>query len=544
MDELMTVQELANMARLMAIPIFLSFVGLVVLLSDLIFNREDERRWPAYLTMAGLVGSLFLWVQSWLVYHPSTDDNAFFAAVRRLLGIQSLQEIGQQPELLFNQMYDPVGPHNLTLLVSLLVILVALVVTLMTPAYLERRELQRGEFYALIIFCTVGLIFMAGSQHLMMIFLGIELLSIPLYILAGFSRPNLRSQEAALKYFLLGAFASGFFLYGIALAYGATGSMNLLEIRQILAQDLNNFVEGGTSSVMQVNGSANYMLLASLTMLLVGIGFKISLVPFHQWTPDVYEGSPTPVTAFMVAGTKVGGFAVLVNLLLTFGGLFKWWTVLLTIFALLTMAVGNIGAIQQTNIKRMLAYSSIAHAGYMLVGLAGMGSLIEYGIDPNLSIQALTLYLAVYALMNLGAFAVIIALEEATTREIVELEDFRGLGSQHPILGLLLGFFLLSLAGFPPTAGFFAKFFLFTSAVLGNQIWLVVAALVLSVLSLFYYARYIIAMFMLPATTREEEDEEEPLRGNPSWMVGTAVAVTAVLVLIIGLYPNPLFWIF
>ena len=545
--ELMSVSELANMTRLMAIPVFLSFVGLVVLMSDLIFNLKEEQRWPAYLTVAGLVGSLFLWVQSWLVYHPSADDNAFFGAIRSVLRVQSLQDIGQQPELLFNGMYDPLGPANMTLLVSLLVIIVTLVVAMMSPPYLEKRNIQRGEFYALLIFSAVGLIFMAGSQHLIMVFLAVELLSIPLYILAGFARPQLRSQEAALKYFLLGAFASGFLLYGIALTFGATGSMSLPEIRAILSSDLNNIFSGGTPSVLALNGdpaSPNYMLVAALAMLIVGIGFKISVVPFHQWTPDVYEGAPTPVTAFMISGTKVGGFAVLVNLLLAFTGLFKWWVILLNIFALLTMAVGNIGALQQTNIKRMLAYSSIAHAGYMLVGVAGLGTALSLGIGPQVILQTLLLYLAVYALMNLGAFSVLLALEEACSREIVELADFKGLGQEHPVLGLLLGFFLLSLAGFPPTAGFFAKFFLFTGAILGNQLWLVVIAIALSVLSLFYYARYIVAMFMQSADDKEEAATEESMSASPSWLVRTAVVVTAALILLIGLFPNPILSLF
>jgi len=544
--ELMSVSELANMTRLMAIPVFLSFVGLVVLMSDLIFNLKEEQRWPAYLTVAGLVGSLFLWVQSWLVYHPSASDNAFFGAIRSVLRVQSLQDIGEQPELLFNGMYDPLGPANMTLLVSLLVILVTLVVTMMSPPYLEKRNIQRGEFYALLIFSAVGLIFMAGSQHLIMVFLAVELLSIPLYILAGFARPELRSQEAALKYFLLGAFASGFLLYGIALTFGATGSMSLPEIRAILSSDLNNIFSGGAPTVLALNGdlaSPNYMLLAALAMLIVGIGFKISVVPFHQWTPDVYEGAPTPVTAFMISGTKIGGFAVLINILLAFTGLFKWWAILLNIFALLTMAVGNIGALQQTNIKRMLAYSSIAHAGYMLVGVAGLGTALSLGVGPQVILQTLLLYLAVYAFMNLGVFAVLLALEEACSREIVELADFRGLGREHPVFGFLLGFFLLSLAGFPPTAGFFAKFFLFTGAILGNQLWLVVIAVALSVLSLFYYARFIVAMFMQSADEKENA-AVDTVSASPSWLVRTAVVVTAALILLIGLFPNPILGLF
>jgi NADH-quinone oxidoreductase subunit N len=529
--ELMTVSELGNQARLASLPIFLAFVGMVVLLSDLVFNRDDERRWPAYLTIAGLVGGLFLWLQSWLVYHQPQSDNAFFAAARRILGVQALP----QPEPLFNGMYDPVGIGNLTLLVSLIAVIVALVVSLIAPPHLERRDIQRGEFYALILFCTVGLIFMAGSNHLIMIFLGIELLSLPLYILAGFARPALRSMESALKYFLLGAFASGFLLYGIALTYGATGSMDIVEIRNITIAD---FQSQAPAVLGAQGGSANLMLLAGFTMILVGLGFKLALVPFHQWTPDVYEGAPLPVTAYMIAGTKVGAFAALVNVLGGFVVLYEWWTTLLVILAILTMLVGNIGAIRQRNIKRMLAYSSIAHAGYILVGLTGLGSFQTAG----LILPGLIFYLAVYALMNLGAFAVLIALEEATEREIVELEDFAGLGREHPVLGLLLGFFLLSLAGFPPTAGFFAKFFLFTGAVLGNQIWLVVVAVVLSVISMFYYARFIIAMFMTPRA--EETAEPRVDRERPSWMVGAAVAVTALLILGLGIYPTPILSLF
>jgi NADH-quinone oxidoreductase subunit N len=518
----------------MAIPVFLAFVGMVVLLSDLIFDREDERRWPAYLTIAGLVGALFLWVQSWLLFHAPESDNRFFAWLRRLLTVSPEQQV----EPLFGGMFDPVGYAGMTLLISLLVIVTALVVTLLSPGYLERRGLQRGEFYALILFATVGLIFMAGSPNLILIFLGIEVLSIPLYILAGFARPELRSQEAALKYFLLGSFASAFLLYGIALIYGSTGMMNLIEIREMLIGQS----QLGQGTVLEVNGATNLMLVGGLVMLLVGLGFKISLVPFHQWAPDVYEGAPTPVTAFMVAGTKAGGFAALINVLVSFLALYSWWNAMTVVLALLTMVVGNIGALLQRNIKRMLAYSSIAHAGYMLVGIAAMNLLGTGG----LSLQAIVLYLAVYALMNLGAFAVVIALEEAEGREIVMLDDFRGMGREHPWLGFLLGFFLLSLAGFPPTAGFFAKFFLFTGAILGGQLWLVAVAVVLSVISVFYYARYIVAMFMQSATVPDGLEEQVPVIAmtRPSWMIGTAVAVTAVLVLAIGLFPNPLLDLF
>ncbi|MCB0076919.1 MAG: NADH-quinone oxidoreductase subunit N [Anaerolineales bacterium] len=558
--ELVSMSELGNSLRLMAIPVFLSFVAIVVLFADMVFDREDERQWPAYLTIAGLVGALLLWLQNWLLFVPSQSDGRLMGWLRGLLNIQATTN----PGLLFNGMFDPVGIGNMTLIASLLVIVVALVATMLAPRYLEQRDMHRGEYYALLLFATVGLILMAGSVHLILVFLALELLSIPLYILAGFARPNLASEEAGLKYFLLGAFASGFLLYGIALLYGATGTMHLREMGQLLAQDF----QSGRSLVLP-GGSVNLMLIGGIIMLMVGIGFKISLVPFHQWTPDVYDGAPTPVTAFMIAGTKVGGFAMFINViaaLLPIGP--TWWIPMLIALSVLSMLGGNIGALRQTNIKRMLAYSSIAHAGYMMVGVVGIMSEVANFNGSSLSFPALILYLFVYALMNLGAFAVIIAMENSEGKAIIELEEFRGLGRRHPLLALLLAFFLLSLAGFPPTAGFFAKFFLFSGAVLGGQLWLVALAILLSVISVYYYARYIIAMYMqAPAEAKDEshvirreplplvdelhEDVDEdiatdlpaPLR-RPSWMVGTALVVTTALVIAIGIYPNPILQLF
>jgi NADH-quinone oxidoreductase subunit N len=554
--ELMSIEQLGATARLMATPIFLSFVGLVVLVSDLIFNREDERRWPAYLSVAGLIGSLFLWVQSWLLFHPATDDNAFFALIRRLLQVGTLQDADlAQAQSLFGGMFNAIGLNNFTLLATLLIIVSTLIVTLISPAHLERRGLLRGEFYALLIFAAVGGILMAGSANLVMVFLGVELLSIPLYILAGFARPQLRSQESALKYFLLGAFASGFLLYGIALTYGATGTMSIEQILNTLQTDMGIRAQTGQGSIAFVGETPNWMLFAGMVLLIIGLAFKISLVPFHQWTPDVYEGAPTPVTAFMVSVTKIAGFAVLTNVMIGFYSLGEWWSPLFAIISLLTMIIGNVGALRQTNIKRMLAYSSIAHAGYMMVGMAGFqnGGLVS----------PLIFYLAIYALTNLGTFAVLMALEEVTGKERLELEDFKGLGKEQPFLGVLMAFFLLSLAGFPPTAGFFAKFYLFSGALIADQLWLIVAAVLLSVISLVYYARYLIAMFMqspdpsevtetpietLPAETVVELDEEgEPVMVAPQpaprpaiWMVQTALVVTTVIMIIFALFPGAL----
>ncbi|MCB9128740.1 MAG: hypothetical protein H6638_12625 [Ardenticatenales bacterium] len=292
--------ELGNSLRLMAIPVFLSFVAIVVLFADMVFDREDERQWPAYLTIAGLVGALLLWLQNWLLFVPSQSDGRLMGWLRGLLNIQATTN----PGLLFNGMFDPVGIGNMTLIASLLVIVVALVATMLAPRYLEQRDMHRGEYYALLLFATVGLILMAGSVHLILVFLALELLSIPLYILAGFARPNLASEEAGLKYFLLGAFASGFLLYGIALLYGATGTMHLREMGQLLAQDF----QSGRSLVLP-GGSVNLMLIGGIIMLMVGIGFNSRWYRFHPGgREDVYDGGTDArgVTAFMIAGTKVG----------------------------------------------------------------------------------------------------------------------------------------------------------------------------------------------------------------------------------------------
>ncbi len=553
--ELMSIEQLGATARLMATPIFLTFVGLVVLVSDLIFNREDERRWPAYLSVAGLVGSLFLWVQSWLLFHPAAEDNPFFAAVRQLLRVGTLPEADlAQAQSLFGGMFNAIGLNNFTLLATLLIILCTLIVTLISPSHLERRGLMRGEFYALLIFAAVGGIIMAGSANLIMVFLGVEMLSIPLYILAGFARPQIRSQEAALKYFLLGAFASGFLLYGIALTYGATGTMSIEQLLNTIRTDLGVISQSGQGTIVLVGQNPNLMLFAGMTLIIVGLAFKISLVPFHQWTPDVYEGAPTPVTAFMVSVTKIAGFAVLANVMIGFFGLAEWWGPLFAIISLLTMVIGNIGALRQTNIKRMLAYSSIAHAGYMMVAMAGFenGGLVS----------PLIFYLAIYALTNLGVFAVLMALEEVTGREPLELAEFKGLGKSQPFLGVLMTFFLLSLAGFPPAAGFFAKFYLFSGALIADQLWLIVAAVLLSVISLVYYARFIIAMFMQSADSVVTESSSEVAvatgtetelydsdtivpapKATPRpavWMVQTALVLTTVMMILVALFPGSL----
>ncbi|GAP62212.1 NADH-quinone oxidoreductase subunit N [Ardenticatena maritima] len=456
--------------------------ALIVMLSDL-WLEDDEREWLAYFSLAGLAG-------------------AFIMAVRQFLLVSNVQ----QPSLAFNDMiiWDRMSSGFHVLLVG-----VAFVAILLLPRYLaDHDNLNRGELYALMLFSVAGMMLLASARDLIVIFLGIELLSFPLYILAGFARPRVDSEEAALKYFLLGAFASGFLLYGIALIYGAVGSTNLGVIS-------TTFTVLGVGETL-----TNTLFLIGLALMLVGFGFKISLAPFHQWTPDVYQGAPTPITAFMVAATKAGGMVALMRVLYTaLVPAADLWVPILAILAAVTMTWGNVAALVQSNIKRMLAYSSIAHAGYMLIGvLAGSDIFV-------------LLYLLAYALMNLGAFAVILGLRKGEDDEVLELDDFRGLSKTYPVAAVLLSLFLLSLAGFPPTAGFFTKFMIFNAGIAGNLQWLVVVAVLNSVVSVFYYARVIIKMFM------QEAEENLAVSWSPDWMLSVALALTTTGVLVLGFYP-------
>ncbi|HBY98552.1 MAG: NADH-quinone oxidoreductase subunit N [Ardenticatenaceae bacterium] len=447
----------------------------------------NEKDWLAWLSLAGIVGATILGIRQW----PLVVGGA-----------------NRQPIFGFSNM---VVVDFFTLEMNFVFLVVAAIVVLMAPRYLAARAIARGEFYALILFATSGLMLMASGLDLIIIFLGLEVLSIPLYILASFLRPHLDSEESGLKYFLLGAFATGFLLYGIALTYGATGTTNLSEMRQVMLSQS----QGGTQL------SQNLMLIAGLGLLLVGLGFKIAMAPFHQWTPDVYEGSPTPVTAFMVAGTKAGGFAALIRVLLIgFAVAAPLWMPLIAGLSVITMTIGNVGALLQRNVKRMLAYSSIAHAGYILIAVAAQ------------SVGSAVLYLAIYALMNLGAFACIIAFSQGSTRERVNIEDYAGLAARRPFLAAALSLFLLSLAGFPPLAGFFAKFAVFTAGVQAGLTWLVVVGVLNSVVSVFYYARIIVQMYM-------REPDVEPV-GQLSLLTGVGLTLALIGVLVLGLFPTPI----
>src|SRR3990170_5608974 len=338
-----------------------------------------------------------------------------------------------------------------------------LLVLPLTVDYLRRMEIERGEYYALLLFSLAGMMLMAQAGDLAVVFLALDLLSLPLYVLAGFARPRVESEESAMKYFLLGAFASALLVYGIALAYGATGSTRL---EAILAS-----VEGGQANLR--------LLLVAAGLVLAGLGFKVAAVPFHMWTPDVYQGAPSPAAAFMSVGAKAAGVAALLRVFLAgLPALAGYWAPAAMWISALTMAWGNVAAIAQPNIKRMLAYSSIAHAGYILMALAASA-------EPRVAPEALSsalFYLLAYAATNLGAWGVVLALERAEGKGLA-IDDYGGLGAKRPALALAMALFMLSLTGVPPTAGFMAKFYIFRAAIDAGLIGLALVGALTSLIS-------------------------------------------------------------
>jgi NADH-quinone oxidoreductase subunit N len=373
----------------------------------------------------------------------------------------------------------------------------------------KKPDLNRGEYHALILFAVTGQMVMAHSVNLLSIFLGLEILSISVYVLTGFVRTNRRSAEAAMKYFLLGAFSSAFFIYASALVYGTSGSLEISAIAGAYAKA----------------GSLAYLPLVGFGLLIVAFGFKISSVPFHMWTPDAYDGAPTPIAAFMSAGTKAAAFAALIRVLFTVFGHFHtdWWLVL-WILSVATMTVGNLIAIAQRNLKRMLAFSSIAHAGYILIGCVVM---------TEESISGMLYYLIAYAFMNIGAFGIIAALErKGAPEEEFSLSKLSGLGFSRPLPAFGMALFMFSLAGIPPTGGFFAKLAVFSAAVKAHYYWLVVLGVLNSAMAAYYYLRVVVTMYM----NRPIEGEEPPPRIVPAETVSLALASLGTLVL--GVFPN------
>src|SRR5256714_1453345 len=387
--------------------------------------------------------------------------------------------------------------------------------------YLDQQQIRGGEYYALILFGTVGMVLMSSAVELVLIFIALEISSISTYILAGFRRRAATSAESSIKYFLLGSFATAFFLYGVALMFGATGSTSIYTI--------SNALQSGQVSVSGSPAAVSYGLAyVAVALMFVGLGFKVASAPFHVWTPDVYEGAPAPVVALMSTGPKAAAFAVLLRIL--FGASIdagKAWFWLVWISAALSMTLGNLGALLQNNVKRMLAYSSIAHAGYLLVAFAAV-------IAPaarDIGIAAAIFYAASYAAMNVGAFAVVSHFAR-TGERYVNFEDYAGLGKRSPVLAITLSIFLLSLLGLPATGGFFAKFYVFNAAIKSDLIWLTVIGLVNSAVASYYYLRLIVVMYM-----QEPQPGEEKLQMRAAPGLTAALVITAVITIWLGVKP-------
>jgi NADH-quinone oxidoreductase subunit N len=391
---------------------------------------------------------------------------------------------------------------NFSVFFHVLVTTIAAIVILTSYEYMSVQRIRAGEYYGLILFGTVGMCLMSSAVELVLIFIALEISSISTYILAGFRRREASSSEASLKYFLLGSFATAFFLYGIAMMFGATGSTNIDKISQALA-------------------SKQVPMLADVgvALMFIGLGFKVAAAPFHVWTPDVYEGAPAPVVGFMSTAPKAAVFAVLLRILFEANAPGRIW--LIWVSAALSMTLGNVAALVQTNVKRLLAYSSIAHAGYLLIAFAAA---------PEVGISAAMFYTASYAAMNVGAFALVSHFANAGER-YVTLDDYAGLGRRSPVLAASLTIFLLSLIGIPATGGFFAKFYVFSAALRSNLVGLTIIAVINSAIAAYYYLRIIVVMYM------HEERRAVPVTKIPI-ALGTAMALSLFATIYLGVLPG------
>jgi NADH-quinone oxidoreductase subunit N len=494
--------------------LIVSIAGVIVMLVDA-FTRRTGQRWASgAVSLIGLLAAagacLWLW-------------DAGGAAERSA----------------FNGM---IVLDHMRLSFTLVFIVVSALTVLLSMIWVEWERLPAGEFHALLLFATVGMMLMASGGDLVIIFLGLELLSIATYVMAGFRKTDLRSNESSLKYFILGSFSSAFLLYGIALIYGATAT-------QVRGGAVGAQFNAGTTNIAEIaerlnDGVYPPLLFAGAAMLLIGFGFKIATAPFHVWTPDVYEGAPTPVTAFMAAGPKAAGFASFMRVFLfafpfvaalngattVAGQLHEAWLNALALLAVLTMTVGNVAALVQNNVKRMLAYSSIAHAGYALVGFVAAGAARGDTAQQDAAVAAVIFYLLSYAVMNLGAFAVVTLIARGGDRR-TDVEDYAGIGFRAPALAFALSLFLLSLLGIPLTAGFMGKIVVFREAINRGYVWLAVVGVLNTAISVYYYLRLIVVMFFRERTTEW---------GAPR--VPASVAVTLVLTVLgvfyLGMFPG------
>jgi NADH-quinone oxidoreductase subunit N len=471
--QMQTIPQGADYVRILP-ELILSIFGILVMILEPLVDEEKTQKTLGLIAFVGAVAAL---ISTWFM--------------------------AQSPGLAFSNI---VRVDSFSVFFTFLVIAIAAVVILSSFEYMAVQRIRAGEYYALILFGVVGMALMASAVELVMIFIGLEISSISTYILAGFRRNEASSSESSLKYFLLGSFATAFFLYGVALMFGATGSTNI----DVISQKLQS-------------GPVEVLVYVAMAMMFVGLGFKVAIAPFHIWTPDVYEGAPAPVVGFMSTAPKAAAFAVLLRVVFAINAPGRFW--FLWMAAALSMTLGNVGALVQTNVKRLLAYSSIAHAGYLLVAFAMTNP------DNSLTgISAAMFYTASYAAMNVGAFAVVSHFASAGER-YVTLEDYEGLGRSSPLLAATLTIFLLSLIGIPMTGGFFAKFYVFSAALRANLVWLTLIGVANSAVGAYYYLRIIVVMYM------REPRKEVPV-APISLGLAVALAVCGFATLYLGILPN------
>jgi len=481
----MMTPSLADLNLGVALPgITLAVWAVILLLIDLSIKRKEVTAW---LAIAGIVVAFII---NLLVFNRN------------------------EPAFMGMFIADPFSGF-----MNIVILFTAGISVLLSIDYVKRTGIERGEFYVLLLLTTVGGMFMASANDLIAVFVALELLSIPLYVLAAFRAPNLKSEESGMKYFILGAFSSAFFVYGAALLYGATGTTNLPQIFNAI----------GLAVAGQ--GQSTLLLLLGSGLILVGLGFKVAVVPFHMWTPDVYEGAPTPITAFMSVAAKVGGFAALLRImivalpaLMVGHQTAAAWQNIIEIIAAATLILGNFVAISQTNVKRLLAYSSIAHAGYILMAVAAAGT-------PGMGDQAAraaAIYLLAYMFTNIGAFAVAIAIEKDDGSG-TKIDDFKGLSRSRPVLAAMMAFFMLSLTGIPLTGGFIGKWFVFWTTLNSGLTVLAVIGVLTSVASAFYYIRIVVNMYLA-------DGDGDPAAGATKYVTwATYIAFAGTL--IIGILP-------
>jgi NADH-quinone oxidoreductase subunit N len=469
--QLQALPQSADYIRILP-EIVLSLFGILVMMLDPLFDEAKSQR---ILASIALVGAL--------------------------AGVGSTWFMAQSPG---NGFWNMVQVDGFSVFFHVLVIAIAAVVILSSYEYMAMQRIRAGEYYALILFGTVGMALMSSAVELVLIFIALEISSISTYVLTGFRRHEASSTESSLKYFLLGSFATAFFLYGVAMMFGATGHTNINEI-----------------GVALQSGPIPLLAVVGVALIFVGLGFKVAAAPFHIWTPDVYEGAPAPIVGFMSTAPKAAAFAVLVRVVYVIDVHALFW--IIWVAAALSMTLGNIGALVQHNVKRLLAYSSIAHAGYLLMGFVAL---------PGLGTSAAMFYAASYAAMNVGAFAVVSHFSNAGER-YVTLEDYEGLGRSSPLLAAALTVFLLSLIGIPITGGFFAKFYVFSAAVRSHLIWLTIIGVLNSGVGAYYYLRVIVKMYMNEARRKVPV---APVTFAPRVAIALCLAATLYL----GLFPNML----